>query len=100
MAKRSRKVKKVILQAKEPLSLLETLKEEGMANAMLLMNLASGAAKNLKMENIKPMVKEAVKSLGFAKKAEFDKLQDRVEELEDRLTVLEEHHVHHHSDEE
>lgn len=100
MAKRSRKVKKAILQAKEPLSLLETLKEEGMANAALLLHMASGAAKNLKIENMKPFIMDAVKSLGFVKKSELDKLLERVEELEDRLTAVEEHHLHHHGDEE
>jgi len=89
MAKKSRKVKKIILQAKEPFSLLETLKEEGLANAMFLLSMASGAAKNLKLESIKPQVKELMGSLGFAKKSEMEKLESQIEELEDRITELE-----------
>lgn len=88
------KVKKVIEQVREPLGLLETLKEEGIASATMLLgmasNMASGAAKNLKMEHIKPHLRELVQSLGFAFHADLEKLEARVEELEDRIASLEE----------
>ncbi len=87
------KVTKVIDQVKEPLSLLNTLKEEGLANAFTLLTMASamasGAKKNLKLEVLKPQLKDLVGSLGFALKEDVERLEARLEELEDKLSEKE-----------
>lgn len=88
--KKRRKVKRAILEAKEPLSLLETLKEEGMANAMMLFSMASEAAKHLKPDAIKPQLKEFLSTMGYASRGELEQLHARIEELEDRIAELEE----------
>ena len=90
VTKRAReKVSSLIDQAKEPLSLLSTLKEEGMASAMLLFTIASGAAKNLKMEALRPQLKEMIQSLGFAFREDLEKLEARIEELEQKIAEKE-----------
>jgi hypothetical protein len=87
------KVSKVIDQVKEPLSLLNTLKEEGVANALTFLTMASavaeGAKKNLKLEMVKPQLKDLVGSLGFALREDLEKLEARLEELEHRLSEKE-----------
>jgi uncharacterized protein YjgD (DUF1641 family) len=87
------KVTRVIDQVKEPLSLLNTLKEEGLANAFTLLTMASamasGAKKNLKLEVLKPQLKDLVGSLGFALKEDVERLEARLEELEDKLSEKE-----------
>lgn len=87
------KVNKVIKQVKEPLSLLSTLKEEGLANAMMLFTLASGvasgAAKNLRMETVRPQLQELIQSLGFAFRSDIERLESRIEELEQKISELE-----------
>jgi polyhydroxyalkanoate synthesis regulator phasin len=87
------KVSKVLDQVKEPLSLLGTLKEEGMANALTLLSLAStmasGAKKNLRLESLKPQLRELISSLGFATKEDFESLASRVDELEHKLSQKE-----------
>ncbi|MGE3262682.1 MAG: hypothetical protein AB7K68_12950 [Bacteriovoracia bacterium] len=86
-------VSKVMDQVKEPFSLLGTLKEEGMANVIMLLGLAgsmaSGAKKNLRLEAVKPQLRELVASLGFAMKEDFDELASRVDELEHKLAKKE-----------
>ena len=92
-APRKEKIKKVIDQAKEPFSLLTTLREEGMANLMALFTLgsavASGATKNLKVENLRPALKELIHSLGFVMREDIERLETRVEELENKIAELE-----------
>jgi hypothetical protein len=87
------KVSKVIHQVKEPLSLLGTLKEEGLANAINFLTMASAVAgearKNLRMEAMKPQLKELVSSLGFAFRSDLDRLEARLEELEQKLSERE-----------
>lgn len=91
--KAKEKVSKVIDQVKEPLSLLNTLKEEGMANAFTILTMASavasGAKKNLKLEMVKPQLKELVGSMGFALKEDLERLEARLEELEDKISEKE-----------
>lgn len=86
-------VSNVLHQVKEPLSLLNTLKEEGMANAITLLGMAStvasGASKNLRMDMIRPQLKEVVSSLGFATQEDIQKLENRIEELEEKLSQKE-----------
>ena len=87
-AKPSRKrvtVKRLVEQAKEPLSLLETLKEEGMARAVYLLSVASMATRNIKKDKIVEQVKEGVHNLGLVSRADFERLEARVEELEASL---------------
>ncbi|MGZ3693871.1 MAG: hypothetical protein ACXWQO_06695 [Bdellovibrionota bacterium] len=86
-------VSKVMEQVKEPFSLLGTLKEEGMANVIMLLGLAgsmaSGAKKNLRLDAVKPQLRELISSLGFAMKEDFDELAARVDELEHKLAKKE-----------
>lgn len=86
-------VEKVMHQVKEPFSLLGTLKEEGMANAMLLLGMASSAAgaarQSLKAEALKPAIRELVLSLGFAMREDVERLEERLEELEQKLAEKE-----------
>ena len=82
-------IDRVVEQVKEPFTLLETLKEEGMANAHMLLGMMAGAAKNFRVDQIKPQVKEAVNSLGFAKRSELESLEARLDELETRIAELE-----------
>lgn len=91
-SKRDR-IARAFSQAKEPFSLLGTLKEEGAANAMALFSLAgavaSGATKNLRLETVKPHLKEVISSLGFAFREDLEKLESRIEELEQKLSEKE-----------
>lgn len=84
------RVSKVIHQVKEPFSLLGTLREEGMASAISLLGLASGmasgAAKNLRIESLRPQLKELIQSLGFAFREDLEQLEARVEELEQKIS--------------
>jgi len=86
-------VKKVIHQVKEPLSLLQTLREEGMSNALTFLSMASGiasgAAKSFRAEAIKPQLGELISSLGFAMREDLERLADRVGELEERVSQFE-----------
>jgi len=88
-----RKVSEVLEQVKEPLSLLQTLKEEGMANAFQFLHLASTVAgeakKNLNSELLRHQIKEVVGSLGFALRSDMDRLEARLDELEEKLSALE-----------
>lgn len=92
-ARKRSPVKKVIHQVKEPLSLLQTLREEGMQNALTFLSLAggiaSGAARSFRAEAIRPQLGELIASLGFAMRDDLERLQDRLGELEQRLSELE-----------
>jgi len=87
------RVNRVIHQVKEPLSLLGTLKEEGMANAITFLTMASavasGAKNNLRLEKIRPQMKELVSSLGFAFREDVERLEARLDELEHLLSERE-----------
>ncbi len=87
------RVSRMVKQVKEPLSLLSTLREEGMANAMALMGLAgamaSGASKNFRLDSVKPQLRELISSIGFAVREDVEKLEARVEELELKLSEKE-----------
>lgn len=87
------KVDKVLHQMKEPLSLFGTLKEEGMANATAFLSmasmLASGAKQSLRPEVLKPAVKDLVQSLGFAMQEDVARLEERIEELEQKIAERE-----------
>ncbi|MGZ3652327.1 MAG: hypothetical protein ACXVB9_04780 [Bdellovibrionota bacterium] len=87
------KVSKVVNQVKEPFSLLSTLREEGLSNAMALMGLAStmatGATKNFRLETIKPQLREMINTMGFALQADLEKLESRIEELELKISEKE-----------
>lgn len=87
------KVSKVIHQVKEPFSLLGTLKEEGLSNALSFLTMAGAMAgearKNLRLETVRPQLKELVSSLGFAFRSDLDRLEARLEELEQKLAERE-----------
>jgi hypothetical protein len=87
------KVSKVIHQVKEPFSLLGTLKEEGLSNAIHFLTMASAVAgearKNLRVDAVRPQLKELVSSLGFAFRSDLDRLEARLEELEQKLSERE-----------
>lgn len=86
-------VEEVVHQVREPFSLLNTLKEEGVANAVALMGLAgamaSGATKNFRLETIKPQLRELIGTMGFATRDDLEKLEARLEELEMKLSEKE-----------
>jgi hypothetical protein len=87
------KVSRIVDQVAEPLSLLNTLKEEGLANAMAIFGMASavasGATRNFKLDALKPQIYEIVSSLGFALKEDVEKLEARIEELETKIAEKE-----------
>lgn len=87
------KVSKVIHQVKEPFSLLGTLKEEGLSNAISFLTMAGAMAdearKNLRLDAMRPQLKEIVSSLGFASRSDLDRLEARLEELEQKLAERE-----------
>jgi polyhydroxyalkanoate synthesis regulator phasin len=88
-----KKMSDVVRQVKEPLSLLSTLREEGLANAMTIMTLASsvasGATRNFRADAVKPQLRELVNSLGFALRSDLEKLEARIEDLEQKLAEKE-----------
>lgn len=92
-ARAKEKVEKIVDQVSEPFSLLNTLKEEGLANAMALFGLAgsiaSGATRNIRLDALKPQLYDVVSSLGFALKEDLEKLEARIEELETKLAEKE-----------
>jgi hypothetical protein len=87
------KVSKVIHQVKEPFSLLGTLREEGLSNAINFLTMAGAVAgearKNLRLEAMRPQLKDLVSSLGFAFRSDLDRLEARLEELEQKLSERE-----------
>lgn len=87
------KVSKVINQVKEPFSLLGTLKEEGLSNAITFLSMAGAMAgearKNLRLEAMRPQLKDVVSSLGFAFRSDLDRLEARLEELEQKISERE-----------
>jgi|GEM_PF-5762230 len=87
------RMSRVVDQVREPLSLLHTLKEEGMANAMALFGLAgavaSGATKNFRVDAIKPQLFELITAMGFALREDVEKLEARLEELETKISAKE-----------
>lgn len=98
------RVSKVIDQVKEPFSLLGTLKEEGLANALTLLSVAStvasGAKEKLRVDAVKPQLRELISSLGFALREDFERLAARVDDLEHQLSEREYDRLKGHDDEE
>lgn len=84
-----KKVEKVIRQVKEPMSLLHTLKEEGMSKAMQFASIAGTAAKNINFDGAKDQLKATVAQLGFVSKSDLENLEERLTALEERLDALE-----------
>ncbi len=84
-------VSKIIDQAKEPIGLLDTLKEEGLARAGYLLGVAAGTASSLTKESVQAQVKDVAKILGLVTKKEYDRVKARVEDLESRFEAMEEH---------
>lgn len=85
------RISRIIDQAKEPLSLIDTLKEEGLARAGYLLGVAAGTASSLTKESVKTQVKDIAKTLGLVTKKEYDRVKARVEDLESRFEAMEEH---------
>ena len=86
---KSERIQRVLDQAKEPLGLLETLKEEGMARAGYLLGLAAEMSKQVTRENIGSQIREVSGAVGIASKDEVRKLKARISELEERIEALE-----------
>lgn len=86
-------VSEVVDEVSEPFSLLNTLKQEGLANAMALFGMAgavaSGAAKNFSADAIRPQLYDLFNSMGFALREDVEKLEARIEELEAKLSASE-----------
>lgn len=85
------RISRIIDQAKEPLGLIDTLKEEGLARAGYLLGVAAGTASTLTRESVKSQVKDLAKNLGLVTKKEHERLLARVEDLESRFEAIEEH---------
>lgn len=84
-----KKAKKLAEQAKEPLGLLEQLKEEGLARAGYLLGVASGVAGNLTKSSVRKQLKEFSDIFGIATRDDIDWLESRINDLERRLEALE-----------
>lgn len=80
---------RVFNQAKEPLSLIETLKEEGVARAAYLVGFAANMAGSVTKAGVKSQVSDLAKTFGFVTKPELEKLRARIESLEDRFIRIE-----------
>ena len=80
-------------QMKEPLALLETFRNEGLSNLLSLSGMASGfaagAVNNIGISSAKPMLFEAMRSLGFVVTEDLEKLETRLENLEQKLAEME-----------
>lgn len=89
-AKKTKKprIKKIMDQVKEPLSLLETLKTEGLARGLFLLNAAGEAAKSINREKLAEQFKELLPLLGLVQYKDFAELESRVCELEDKLNEI------------
>ena len=87
------KAKKVIHQVKEPLSLLGTLKEEGLSSAVQFLAMAGAMAgearKNFKLEAVAPQLKDLVSSLGFVTRSDLERIEERLDELEQKISEKE-----------
>jgi hypothetical protein len=74
-------------------SLFSAFKEEGLSSAIQFLSMAGAVAtearKNLRPEMVFPQLKEVVSSLGFAYRSDVEKLESRLEELEERLSRAE-----------
>lgn len=93
VARAKAKVSRVVNQVKEPLSLLGTLKDEGLASAIGFLGMAgamaSEARKNLKLEAMRPQLKDLISSLGFAMRSDIEAIEARLEDLEQKLSERE-----------
>ncbi len=69
-------------------TMVDQVKEEGMANAGMLLGMVAGAAKSFRVESIRPQLKEVMTSLGFATLSEVERLEARLDELETRISEL------------
>lgn len=87
------KLDKMVHQFREPISLLSTFRQEGLANAMNLLTIASSVAsqatRRVQFDSIGPTLKEAIHSMGFALKSDLEKIEERMEELELKLSEAE-----------
>lgn len=88
-SKKAERISKIIEQAKEPLSLIETLKEEGMARAGYLLGVAAEMAGGVTKEGVMSQLKEVPAAVGIATKEEVRALKKQISALEDRIEQLE-----------
>lgn len=85
---KSERISRVIEQAKEPLGLLETLKEEGMARAGYLLGIAAEMSKQVTKESVSAHVRDLSNMVGIVTKEDFLQLKGRIDELEKRFDAL------------
>ena len=88
-SRRRRPIDRVIEEAKEPLSLIETLKEEGMARAGYLLGIAAEVAGSVTKQNFGAQIAELGGVVGMATKADLARLERKIQALSDRLEALE-----------
>jgi branched-subunit amino acid aminotransferase/4-amino-4-deoxychorismate lyase len=78
------KVSRVLTQARESLKLLETLEKETLAKARTFVR------NPIKVDRNTERLAASLKSLGFATRAEVERLEGRIEELQAEVTGLRE----------
>jgi multidrug resistance efflux pump len=90
------RIRSALNQVKEPLSLLSTLRDEGMANASYWLQMASQAAssaadisRQVGFSRLKPQARELLAQTGFALREDVERLEARLEELEGKVSDLE-----------
>jgi hypothetical protein len=83
------RIDRVIEQAKEPLSLIETLKEEGMARAGYLLGIAAEVAGTMTKQNLGAQIAEFGGAVGIVTKADLARLERKLQDISDRLEALE-----------
>ena len=81
--------KRTTEQARESLSLLEQLKEEGLARAGYLLGVASGVASSLTKSSVRKQLKEFSDIFGIATRDDVDWLESKLNDIERRLEALE-----------
>ena len=86
--KKSSMKEKIISQVKEPLSLLETLKEEGMARAFSLMSAAGEASRHINKDKLFMQMADAFHMAGMVTRTDIKALEERIQELEAQIEDL------------
>lgn len=78
-------VRLLLDQAKEPLSLVETLKEEGLARAGYLLGVAASMASNVTKSGVHNQLRDVARTLGFVPIEEYRDLEARLRAVEAEL---------------
>ena len=83
-------IAKVVKQAKEPLGLLETLKEESLGRAGYLLGVAAGVASNVSKDMVVGQLRDLSDTVGIASKDDLNWIESKFSDFERRLEQIEE----------